>query len=111
MLPALAAAQEWGFRPGGGARIEYNDNYFLSTTNKQAATTVTVSPSIAGYRRSETSQVNLLAALGFNEVFGLEPDNDYVSGRLVFDGSTTMERSTYGFNLSAVRDPKSNCNS
>lgn len=102
-LPAVA--QEFGFRAGGGARVEYTDNYQLRAFDQVGATTVTVSPFVTGYRRSENSQINLLAGLGYNYVFASELGNDdYWSGRLNLNGSTVQERHSYGFNVGAIRD-------
>jgi hypothetical protein len=103
--PALAGAQEWGWKVGGTARAEYTDNYGLSAFNEQSATTLSVAPFVVGYRRTETSQINLLAGIGYNYVIGLDQGNgDYWSGRLLLDGSTVVERSNYGFNVGIVRD-------
>jgi hypothetical protein len=105
LLPALAGAQEWGFKVGGTARSEYTDNYGLAAFNKQSATTLSVAPFVTGYRRTETSQLNLLAGIGYNYVLGLDAGNaDYWTGRFLLDGSRTVERATYGFNIGIVRD-------
>ncbi len=105
LLPALAGAQEWGFRYGGSARMEYTDNYQLRPIDEFGATTLTVSPFVTGYRRTETSQINLLAGVGYNYVLASEGDNtDYWSGRLNLNGSTVVERSNYGFNVGVSRD-------
>jgi hypothetical protein len=103
LLALPAAAQEWGFRPGGTARAEFTDNYSLRAFNEEAGMILSVAPFVVGYRRTETSQINLLAGLGFNTVVGPDVD-DYWTGRLVLDGSRTIERSSFGFNLGAYRD-------
>jgi len=104
LVPALACAQEWGYRPGGSARIEFTDNYLLRAFDKQSATTYSVQPFITAYRRTETSQVNLLAGVGYNYVTGIPGDNDYWTGRLALDGAATFDRSLLGFNVSIARD-------
>lgn len=105
VLSPVAGAQEWGFRAGGTGRAEFTDNYQLRPVDQVSATTLTVAPIVTGYRRTETSQMNLLAGVGYNYVLGdFEGDNDYWSARLEFDGSTAVDRSTYGYNVGVIRD-------
>jgi hypothetical protein len=106
LLPGLAGAQQWGFNYGGSARTEYTDNYQLRPINTFSATTLTVSPFVTGFRRTETSQLNLLAGIGYNYVLasGGGDNTDYWSGRLNLNGSTVVERSNYGFNVGVSRD-------
>ena len=104
VVPVLAGAQEWGYKPGGSARLEYTDNYGLSPINKQSGTTWSVQPFIVGYRRTETSQINLLAGIGYTATTGVNPSNDYWTGRLAVDGSTVVERSSFGYSLGVSRD-------
>jgi hypothetical protein len=100
-----AAAQEWGFRAGAASRVEYTDNYQLRAADQFSATTVTVAPFVTGYRRSETSQIDLLAGVGYNYVIASEGGNDdYWSGRLSLTGSAVHDRHNYGFNVGVVRD-------
>ncbi len=102
-LPAVA--QEWGFRAGAASRVEYTDNYQLRAVDQFSATTVTVAPFVTGYRRTETSQIDLLAGVGYNYVFASEGDNlDYWSGRLSLNGTAVHDRHNYGFNVGVVRD-------
>jgi hypothetical protein len=102
-LPAVS--QEWGFRTGAASRVEYTDNYQLRAFDQIGATTVTVAPFVTGYRRTESSQIDLLAGVGYNYVLASEGENtDYWSGRLGLSGSSVQERHTYGFNVGVVRD-------
>ena len=105
LLPAVAAAQAWSVQSGVAARGEYNDNYFLTPTNQQSAFTASVSPFVTAARRTETTDVTGLLAVGLNRVWGPSPTTDYVSGRLGLNGEVRDERSTWAGGISFVRAP------
>lgn len=88
---------------GATARVEYNDNYFLTSTNTQSAFTGSLTPFVTAARRTETSDVTALAAIGGNEVWGISPHVDYVSGRFGLDGSARDADSTWTGGASFVR--------
>ncbi len=116
-VPSFAAAQEWSVQSGAAARSEYNDNYFFTSTgtepaltgslapvnNKQSAFTGTLTPFVTAARRTETSDVTALVAVGANKVWGLSSSVDYVSGNLSLNGSLREARSTWTGSASFVR--------
>jgi hypothetical protein len=104
-LPSLAAAQEWVLQSGLTARGEYNDNYFLTTRNKESAFTATVSPFVTAARRTEASEVVALLSVGANKVWGLSDTTDYLSGRLGLNGLLRDARSTWTGSVSFSRAP------
>lgn len=103
VVPSLATAQEWSVQSGATARAEYNDNYFLAPADKQSALTATMTPFVTAARRTETSDVTALVAVGANKVWGPSPTVDYLSGRFGLDGSLRETRSTWSGNASFVR--------
>ena len=105
LVPSVAAAQAWSVQSGVAARGEYNDNYFLTPTNQQSAFTASVSPFVTAARRTETTDVTALLAVGLNRVWGPSPTTDYVSGRLGLNGVVNDERSTWTGGISFVRAP------
>lgn len=105
LVPSVAAAQAWFVQSGVAARAEYNDNYLLTSTDQQSAFTASVSPFVTAARRTETTDVTALLAVGLNRVWGLSPTTDYVSGRLGLSGSVSDERSTSTGAVSYVRAP------
>jgi hypothetical protein len=89
---------------GATARLEYNDNYFFLPVDTQAAFTASVTPFFTATRRTETSEVTALVAVGANDVWGVSPSVDpYLSGRLELTGSLRDARSTWSGNASFVR--------
>jgi hypothetical protein len=102
-VPSLVAAQEWSVQSGAAARAEYSDNYFFTPIDKQSAFTGTVTPFVTAARRTETSDVTALVAVGANKVWGVSPSTDYLSGRLGLDASTREARSTWTGSASFVR--------
>ena len=105
VVPSVAAAQAWLVQSGVAARGEFNDNYFLTSTDQQSAFTASVSPFVTAARRTETSDVTALLAVGLNRVWGPSPTTDYVSGRLGLNGAVYDERSTWTGDISFVRAP------
>ena len=101
--PSLALAQSWLLDGGVVARGEYNDNYFLTSENAQSAFTASVTPFVTVARRTESSSVAGIAAVGGNWVSGASSNTDYVSGLFGLDGSLREARSTWAGNLSFVR--------
>ncbi len=101
--PSLSSAQAWSLQGGVVARGEYSDNYFLTSDNPQSAFTTSVTPFVTAARRTETSDVAALLAVGGNWVSGLSPTTDYVSGRFGLDGSLREDRSTWTGDLAFVR--------
>lgn len=101
----LASAQPWSVQSGVTARGEYTDNYFFAPVDQQSAFTATVSPFVTAARRTETTDVTALLAVGGNVVWGQVPPTEYLSGRLGLNGSLREARSTWTGNLSFVRDP------
>src|SRR4029077_552558 len=102
-LPPLARAQAWTLEAGAVARGEYNDNYFLTPINPQSAFTTSVTPFATAARRTETSDIAAVAAIGGNWVSGPSTSADYVSGLAGLNGSLRDARSTWTGNLSFVR--------
>ena len=109
-------AQDWSVQSGAAARIEYNDNYFftspaaqtmidglLTPVATQSAFTGTITPFVTAARRTETSDVTALVAIGANKVWGLSQNVDYVSGNVGLNGSLRDARSTWTGNASFVR--------
>jgi hypothetical protein len=88
---------------GATARIEYNDNYFFTPVDAQSAFTGTITPFITAARRTETSNLRALVAVGANEVWGISPTIDYLSGRIQLDGSVREARSTWSGSASFGR--------
>src|SRR5262245_974635 len=107
ILPSVAAAQAWLVHSGVAARGEYNDNYFLTTANRQSAFTASVSPFVTAARRTETTDVTALLAIGLNEVWGSGSfqTTNYLSGRLGLNGAVREERSTWAGTISFSRAP------
>jgi opacity protein-like surface antigen len=105
--PTLASAQTWSVQSGFTARGEYNDNYFFAPNNQQPAFTATATPFVTAARRTETSDVTALLAVGANKVWLWDPSEttDYLSGRLGLNGSLRDERSTWTGNISFSRAP------
>ena len=101
---------------GAAARVEYNDNYFFTSNAAQtviagvptpvatqSAFTGSLTPFITAARRTETSDVTALLAIGANKVWGLSQNVDYVSGNFGADGSLREARSTWTGSASFVR--------
>lgn len=109
VLPSHAIAQEWSVHSGATARVEYNDNYFFTPTETQPETqsafTASITPFVTAARRTETSEVAALVAVGANKVSGLSSNVDYLSGRFGLDGSMREARSTWTGSASFVRSP------
>jgi hypothetical protein len=111
VAPSLASAQGWSVQSGATARAEYNDNYFFTAVNQtpgvtpQSAFTASISPFVTAARRTETSDVTALLAVGANRVWGPSPTTDYLSGRFVLDGSLREARATWSGNVSFARAP------
>jgi hypothetical protein len=103
VVASHANAQEWSLQSGGTARIEYNDNYFFTPVDTQSGLTGSITPFITAARRTETSDVTALLAVGANKVWGLSPTVDYVSGSFSLNGSLREERSTWSGGASFVR--------
>ena len=72
-VPSLAKAQAWSVQSGVAARVEYNDNYFFTANNAQSAFTASVTPFVTAARRTETSDVTALLAVGANKVWLWDP--------------------------------------
>ena len=103
IVPSVAAAQAWSIQSGATARGEFNDNYFFTSTNRQSAFTASVSPFVTAARRTETTDVTAVLAVGLNQVWGPSPTTDYVSGLLGLNGAVNDERSKWiGASLSYV---------
>jgi hypothetical protein len=105
VVASNAVAQEWSVQSGGTARIEYNDNYFFTSVDTQSGLTGSITPFVTAARRTETSDVTALVAVGANKVWGLSSNVDYVSGSFVLNGSLREARSTWSGNASFVRSP------
>jgi len=103
--PGVATAQAWFVQGGAAARAEFNDNYFFTSTERQSAYTASISPFITAARRTETSDVTALLAVGLNEVWGPSPTTTYVSGRLGLISTLRDERSTWAGDVSLSRAP------
>ena len=109
VAPAFANAQAWSIQSGFAARGEYTDNYFFTPSGQQqSAFTATVSPFVTAARRTETSDVTALLAVGANKVWlwGPSETTDYLSGRLGLNGSLRDDRSTWTGNVSFSRAPR-----
>jgi hypothetical protein len=103
-MASLANAQVWSLHSGATGRVEYNDNYFFVPVDTQSAFTASITPFLTAARRTETSDVTALVAVGANKVWGLSPSVDpYLSGRLALVGSLREARSTWTGNASFVR--------
>ncbi|MET1081618.1 MAG: outer membrane beta-barrel protein [Burkholderiales bacterium] len=105
IVPSVAAAQAWSIQSGATARGEFNDNYFFTSTNRQSAFTASVSPFVTAARRTETTDVTAVLAVGLNQVWGPSPTTDYVSGLLGLNGAVNDERSKWIGAISFVRAP------
>ena len=103
--PAIATAEAWLVQSGFSARGQYTDNYFLTSTGKESGFTASISPFVTAARRTETSEVAAVLAVGANKVWGLSENIDYLSGRLGLDGSLRDARSTWTGNISFSRAP------
>ena len=89
---------------GATARLEFNDNYFFVPVDTQSAFTASVTPFFTAARRTETSEVTALVAVGANDVWGVSPGVDpYLSGRFELGGSLRDARSTWTGNASFSR--------
>lgn len=104
-LPWHATAQDWSVRSGGTARIVYNDNYFFTSTDTQSGLTGSITPFVTAARRTETSEVAAVVAIGANKVWGLSSNVDYLSGIFGLDGSVREARSTWTGSASFARSP------
>ncbi len=85
------------------ARGEYNDNYFFTPTNPQSAFTTSITPFATAARRTETSDIAAVAAVGGNWVSGSSTSTDYVSGLAALNGSWRDARSIWTADVSFVR--------
>ncbi len=103
--PSIAPAQQWAVDGGVAARGEYTDNYFFTADNRQSAFTGSITPFVTAARRTETSDVAAIFAVGANKVWGVSPATDYVSGRAGVEASLRDVRSTWTGGLSFVRTP------
>jgi hypothetical protein len=102
---SLVTAQSWSAYSGVAARTEYSDNYFLAVDNEQSAFTGSIAPFLIATRRTETSDVAALIALGANKVWGEVSTSEYWSGRFALDGSLRDERSKRSGTVSFIRTP------
>jgi hypothetical protein len=102
-VASLATAQEWSVQSGAAARVEYNDNYFFTATDTQSAFTGSITPFITAARRTDASDVTALVAVGANQVWGLSPTVNYLSGNVGVNGSVREAQSTWTGNASFVR--------
>jgi len=102
-VASLANAQAWSVQSGATGRLEYNDNYFFVPVDTQSAFTASITPFLTAARRTETSDVTALIAVGANEVWGDPPAVNYLSGRFDLDGSVREARSTWAGKASFVR--------
>lgn len=103
--PMIAAAESWLLQNGFSARTQYTDNYFFAATGKESGFTATVSPFVTAARRTETSEVAAVLAVGANKVWGLSENIDYLSGRLGLDGTLRDDRSTWAGSIAYSRAP------
>ena len=94
-LPGLSTAQEWSVRSGAVARSEYSDNYFFTAENPESAFVASISPFVTAARRTESSEVAALLAVGANRTWGTNPNLDFVSGRVGLTGTMREERSSW----------------
>jgi len=102
-LPAQAGAQAWTLEAGAVARGEYSDNYFFATVNPQSAFTTSITPFATAVRRTETSDIAAVVAVGGNWVSGSAISADYVSGVAALNTSRRDARSTWTGNVSFIR--------
>jgi hypothetical protein len=105
LVSPLAIAQEWSVYSGVAAGTEYTDNYFLSADNQQSAFTGSVAPFVFASRRTDTSDLAALLAIGANKVWGQVSTSEYWSGRLALNGSLRNARSTWSGKVSFLRTP------
>jgi len=103
VMASLANAQVWSLHSGATGRVEYNDNYFFVPVDTQSAFTASITPFLTAARRTETSDVTALIAVGANEVWGDPSAVSYLSGRFDLDGSVRDARSTWAGRASFVR--------
>jgi hypothetical protein len=115
LVASPAGAQEWSVYAGAGGRFEYNDNYFFvdpdqppssssaGRTGKDSAYTLSVTPFVAAARRTEVSEITALLAIGANKVWGISPNEEYLSGTFSLNGTLREERSTWGGRASYSR--------
>jgi hypothetical protein len=103
--PALAAAETWFLQNGFSARTQYTDNYFFTSTGKESGFTASISPFVTAARRTETTDVAAVLAVGLNKVWGLSENIDYVSGRFGVDGTVRDDRSTWAGGIAYSRLP------
>lgn len=102
-VASLATAQQWSVQSGAAARVEYNDNYFFAAADTQSAFTGSITPFITAARRTEASDVTALVAVGVNQVWGLSPTVNYLSGNAGLIGSFREALSTWSGRASFVR--------
>ncbi|MFO1204688.1 MAG: hypothetical protein U1E63_02935 [Burkholderiales bacterium] len=103
--PALAAAETWLLQSGFSARTQFTDNYFFASTGQESGFTASISPFVTAARRTETTDVAAVLAVGLNKVWGLPENIDYVSGRFGVDGTMRDDRSTWAGNIGYSRAP------
>ena len=100
-LSAISA--EWSAEPTVSLRQEYNDNFNLTPTNKQAVWGTILTPSVTFSRKTEVFELAGTAQLGFNRYSG--PAFMDSNNRL-FALSTRYlnERNTWGVDVTSRRD-------
>lgn len=101
----MAAAQQWQLQAGGALRGEYNDNYFFTSNDRDSAFVLSLTPFVTALRRTDTSEVAAVFALGANKVTGVSGAKDYVSGRAGVNASQFDDASTASGMLSISRTP------
>jgi opacity protein-like surface antigen len=104
-VPIIATAQSWSIQAGGAARGEFNDNYFFTPDDRQWAFTGSVVPFVTAVRRTETTDVSALLAVGANRVWTSSADSDYLSARLGLLGTRTEVAQTFSGGVSVSRVP------
>ena len=105
MAPSMVCAQDWSLYGGVVMRGEYNDNYFFTAGDTQSAFTASITPFVTAARKTETSSVAAVLAIGGNRVWGPSPTSDYASGRVGLEGTWRDDRSTWAAGVSFVRSP------
>lgn len=103
--PMTATAEAWLVQSGFAARGHFTDNYFFASSGKESGFTASISPFVTAARRTETSDVAAVLAVGANKVWGLSENIDYLSGRLGLDGSLRDDRSTWAGSIAYTRAP------
>jgi hypothetical protein len=102
-VASLATAQDWSVQSGAAARVEYNDNYFFTPVGTQSAFTGSITPFITAAHHTDASDVTALVAVGANQVWGLSPTVNYVSGNFTLNGSVHDAHSVWTGSASFVR--------